>query len=78
MRDKIYTTQYSDVHDYNTIYKRDLYVQFCSKRGVINMGTKIFNGLPIELKNEINLNVFKRKLKGYLLCYVFCSLQEFF
>jgi hypothetical protein len=42
------------------------------------MGTKIFNGLPIELKNEINLNVFKRKLKSYLLCNVFYSLQEFF
>jgi hypothetical protein len=69
---KIYTTQYSDVHDYNTrtIYKQNLYIQFCnterSKRGVIDMGTKIFNGLSIELKNEINLNVFKRKLKGYL------------
>jgi hypothetical protein len=42
------------------------------------METKIFNGLPIELKNEINLNVFKRKLKGYLLCNVLYSLQEFF
>jgi hypothetical protein len=41
------------------------------------MGTKIFNGLPIELKNEMNLNVFKRKLKGSLLCNVFYSLQEF-
>jgi hypothetical protein len=41
------------------------------------MGTKIFNGLPIELKNEMNLNVFKRKLKGYLLCNVFYSLQAF-
>jgi hypothetical protein len=30
------------------------------KEGVFNMGTKIFNGLPIELKNEMNLNVFKR------------------
>jgi hypothetical protein len=52
---KIYTTQYSDIHGYNTIYKRDLYVQFCnterSKRGVIHMGTKILNGLPVELKN---------------------------
>jgi hypothetical protein len=45
---------------------------------VINMGTKIFNGLPVELKNEMNLNVFKRKLKFYLLCNVFYSLQEFF
>jgi hypothetical protein len=41
-KNKIYTTQYSDVHDYNTIHKQNLYIQFCntelSKRGVINMG----------------------------------------
>jgi hypothetical protein len=28
------------------------------------MGTKILNGLPVELKNEMNPNVFKKKLKG--------------
>jgi hypothetical protein len=71
----VVTAQYSDVHGYNTIHKRDLYVQFRnterSKRGVINMGTKILNCLPIELKNEMNLNIFKRKLKGYLICNVF-------
>jgi hypothetical protein len=44
---------------------------------VINMGTKILNCLPIELRNEMNLNVFKRKLKGYLICNVFYSLKEF-
>jgi hypothetical protein len=52
-KNNIYTTQYSDVHGYNTIHKRDLYVQYCntqrSKRGVINMGTRILNGLPNEL-----------------------------
>jgi hypothetical protein len=57
-KNTIYTTQYSDIHGYNTIHKRDLYVQLCntehSKRGVINMGTKILNGLPVELKNETN------------------------
>jgi hypothetical protein len=42
------------------------------------MGTKIFNGLPIELKSVKNFNVFKMKLKNYLLCNVFYSLQEFF
>jgi hypothetical protein len=42
------------------------------------MGTKILNGLTIELKNEINLNVFKRKLKGYSISNGFYSLQEFF
>jgi hypothetical protein len=82
IKNKIYTTQYSDVHGYSTIHKNNLYVQFCntecSKRGVVSMGTKIFNGLPFELKNEINFNVFKKKLKSYLLCNVFYSLQEFF
>jgi hypothetical protein len=42
------------------------------------MGTKILNGLPIELKNETSTNVFKKTLKGYLICNVFYSLQEFF
>jgi hypothetical protein len=81
-KNKIYTTQYSDVHGYNTIHKRALYVQFSnterSKRGVINMGTKILNGLPIELKNEQNFNVFKRKLKSYLICNVFLFFTRIF
>jgi hypothetical protein len=41
------------------------------------MSPKIFNDLPIELKNEMNLNVFKRKLKGYLLCNVFILYKNF-
>jgi hypothetical protein len=41
------------------------------------MGTKIFNGLPNELKGVNNFNVFKNRLKSYLLCDVFYSLQEF-
>jgi hypothetical protein len=81
-KNKISTTQYSDIHGYNTIHKRDLYVQFCntehSKRGVINMGTKILNGLPVELKNETNPNVFKKKLKGYLICNVFLFFTRIF
>jgi hypothetical protein len=40
------------------------------------MGTTIFSGLPTELKNVKNFNVFKKKLKNYLLCNVFYSLQE--
>jgi hypothetical protein len=43
-----------------------------------SMWTKIFNALPIELKNAINVTVFKRKLKNYLLCNVFYSLKGFF
>jgi hypothetical protein len=29
-KNKIYTTLYSDVHEYNTIHKQNLYVQFCN------------------------------------------------
>jgi hypothetical protein len=50
---KIYTTQYSYVHDYNTIHKDNLYVNLCNtehtERGIISMGTKIFNGFPTGL-----------------------------
>jgi hypothetical protein len=39
-KNKIYTTQYSDIHKYNTIGKQDLYVQLCNtahcKKNVIN------------------------------------------
>jgi hypothetical protein len=71
-KNKIYTTQYSDVHDYNTIRKHNLHVQFrnteCSKEWVISMGTQIFNGIPTELNNVKIFNIFKMKLKNYLLC----------
>jgi hypothetical protein len=42
------------------------------------MGTKIYNGLPNELKNVKNFNAFKKKFKNYLLCRAFYSFQEFF
>jgi hypothetical protein len=41
------------------------------------MGTKIYNNLPLEIKSVDNFNVFKRKLKNYLLHSAFYSLQEF-
>jgi hypothetical protein len=42
------------------------------------MGTKIYNGLPTELKNVKNFNAFKNKLKNYFLSKAFYSFQEFF
>jgi hypothetical protein len=41
------------------------------------MGPKIYNNLPLEIKRVDNFNVFKRKLKNYLLHSAFYSLQEF-
>jgi hypothetical protein len=71
----------SDVHSHNTIHKHNLYVQYCntnrSKRSVVNMGIKLYNNLPIELKNVSEFKVFKKKLKCYLLNRSFYSLHEF-
>jgi hypothetical protein len=81
IKNEIYTTQYSDIHSYNTIHKYNLYVQLCNtdccKKSVINMGIQIFNGLPLELKSIEHFKIFK-KLKNYLICNEFYSLHEFF
>jgi hypothetical protein len=41
------------------------------------MGAKMYNSLPLEIKSVDNFNVFKRKLKNYLLHSTFYCLQEF-
>jgi hypothetical protein len=82
LKNSTYTTQYSDIHGYNTIHKYNLYVQVCNtdhcKKSVINIiEIKIFNGLPLELKSIENFKAFK-KLKNYLMHNEFYSLHEFF
>lgn len=58
-----------------------MYVQTCNtvhlKITVINVGIKIHNSLPPELKGIGNVKVFKNKLNRYLLQNCFYSLQEF-
>jgi hypothetical protein len=64
IKNRIYSTQYSDIHSYNTIHKYNLYVQLCNtdhcKKSVINMRIKIFSGLPLELKSIENLKYLRR------------------
>jgi hypothetical protein len=61
---------------------RSIFSELCNtdrcKKSVINMGIKIFNGLPLELKTIENFKVFKKKLKNYLICNEFYSHLEFF
>jgi hypothetical protein len=70
-KNQIYITQYLDVHNYNTRGKQDLYVQLCStsccKKSVINMGIKLHNNLPTDIKRIENFKDFKNKLKIFLL-----------
>jgi hypothetical protein len=81
-KNQIYTTQYLDIHNYNTKEKQDLYVQLRStsrcKKSVINMEIKLHNNLPTEIKRIENFKDFKNKLKFFLLQNCFYSLQEFF
>jgi hypothetical protein len=49
IKNRIYTTQYSDVHSYNAMYKHNLYVQHCNMnhcKSVINISLKIFIVFP--------------------------------
>jgi hypothetical protein len=82
IKNRIYTTQYSDIQSCNTIHKYNLYVQLCNtdhcKKSIINMWIKIFNCLHLKLKSIENFKVFKKKLKNYLICNEFYSLHEFF
>ena len=63
------TRRKMDIHiqSYNT----DLY-----KRGVINMGTKLYNKLPGYIKEIDSYKIFKKELKSLLL-HSFYSVEEF-
>jgi hypothetical protein len=61
------TPENSAIHDYNTRGKNDLHVQSCRtsifQKSVVNMGTKLFNHLPVELKQLDNFKQFRKKVK---------------
>jgi len=71
----------SNIHDYNTRRKTDIHTQSCStevyKRGVIIMGTKLYNKLPERIKELESYKTFKKKLKSLLLLHSFYSVEEF-
>jgi hypothetical protein len=70
----------SNVHAYNTrrtdihiqSYKADLY-----KRSVINMGSKLYNKLPDNIKEIESYKTFRKQLKSFLLRHAFYSVEEF-
>jgi len=53
------------IHDHNTRNKFDLHTCYCSTvlyhRSVTNMGIKLFNKLPIQIKQMDNHRGFKRE-----------------
>jgi hypothetical protein len=79
-KNKVYKTQ--SLNNYNTSKKEDLYVQTFNtahcKQTVVNMGTKLYNRLPVGIKSTDSFKDFKNKLTTFLLENSFYSAQEIF
>jgi hypothetical protein len=58
----------STIHDHNTRRKKDLHTQSCRtssfQKSVINTGIKLFNHLPLELKQIHELKQLKKKIEA--------------
>ena len=71
-----------EIHEHNTRKRHDLHIQHCNtvlyQRSVINMGRKLFNKLPIQIKQLDNFKSFKREVKTFLIHNSFYTIDEFF
>lgn len=74
-----YTT-HSEVHDYRTRNRDDIYVDFqrlnTSKYGINYDGPRFFNQLPVEIK-MLPIKIFKKTVKSNLLKNAYYSIGEF-
>lgn len=73
----------SEVHNLQTRFKNNLHLPTTNlalvQRGVLYSGSRIFNHLPIQIKNDYgNFKSFKRKLKKFLLEHTLYSLDEYY
>jgi hypothetical protein len=73
--------QNTAIHNHNTCQKLNLHVQCCRtnalKKGVMNMGIKLYNHLPNEIREVERMRQFKRELRSYLLQHTFYSVDEY-
>jgi len=73
----------SEIHDCNTHFKDNLHLPSSRltmvQRGVLFSGSKIYNHLPSNIKEQTYDNkLFKLKLKRYLIEQTFYSLDEYY
>jgi hypothetical protein len=73
--------QNTQVHQHDTRRKLDIHVKMKQteiyKRSAINMGTKVYNKLPKNLKEIEDHQAFRKKLKLFLRLHSFYSVDEF-
>ena len=70
------------IQGHNMRNKFDLHTRYCStvlcQRSATNMGVKLFNKLPAQIKQLDNYEDFKREGKTFLLNNSFYMTEEFF
>jgi hypothetical protein len=57
------------------IYISNLVIQI-SIKGVINMGIRLYNRVPINIKNLEEYKPYTRQLNFFFICHVFYSVEE--
>ena len=79
-RENLFLTN-GHIHDYNTRESNNLYQPPLSitlfQNSTYDMDIKLFNVLPIHIKEAKSFNIFKKCLSGYLLEYCFYSIKEY-
>jgi hypothetical protein len=69
--------QNAPIYNHNTCQKLNLHAQFCRtnslKKGVMNMGLKLYNKLRNKIREVEKIRQFKRELRSYLLQHIFYS-----
>jgi hypothetical protein len=72
----------SEIHGHNTRRKQDLHVQQCNttlyQKSVLNMGIKLYNKLPIEIKQLDTYKSFKKEVKTFLAHKAVYTIEEFY
>jgi hypothetical protein len=78
---KIFMVKNMDLHGYNMRGKLNFHMQHCNTviyaRSVMNMGTRLYNRILIQIKQKQDLNSFRRESRVFLLRYSAYSVDEF-
>ena len=68
------------IHNYETRQRFDLQTRYCRtdifKKSITNLGTKLYNKLPNQIKVLENLKLFKKEIKAFLLHHTFYSVDK--
>ena len=72
----------SAIHGHNTRRKQVLHIQQCNtalyQKSVINMGIKLYNKLPIQIKQLDTFKSFKKEVKTFLVHNAVYTIEEFY